>query len=159
MSFRSRCKGICYRIPIGVMLTVCIVSMLISMLCGCFVVTNRTEICFPRFSLPVFLLSLLIIITHILLFLYISFRLLDNYRCKSSIRTLVLLLLIFLLSVAGFNFLVRLGAAVLSVFIFAFALALMIFHIAECKKSDLLFTLPIAAVLLYFLIISIFVNA
>ncbi len=156
MSFRAGCKGICYRIPIGIVLTVCAFSILLSMLCGCFIPINRMGVCLPRFSLPVVLLSLLLILVHMLLVIDALLILTDNIRCKNNVRKLITVFGIFLLSALGFNLIFRVGLTVLAAFCFGLSMVLCFLYLFDRKKRYYTFTVPVCTVMIYFFIISIF---
>lgn len=156
MSFRDRCKRLCYKIPIGLMIALCAISALFSIMFGCFIPSNRIGICLPRFSLPTFFLTLLIMLAHMLLVLGAFDMLLDNIRCKYNIIKLIAYSSIYFLSCCGFNILLRTGATVLSSLCFILCAVLALFITVRDFCKDYILSVSILVIMTYFFFVSIF---
>lgn len=157
LSFRKRIDNIFYKVPFGIVLTLVSISVLISMMSGCLAFAPCEGVHLPAFSLPVLFLSLLLIAAHALIFILIGLLLFDNYKCQSNLRAAILLFAVFLVSVIGYNLLIRMGFVLLSVILTAGCTAGLVLFVKISKRQHALLSVTVLAVFVYLLLIEIFI--
>lgn len=134
-----------------VILAVSAVVLLISLAGGSLFFSVREEIgCgLPRFSAPVFIVSLLILLSHLCISLMLCFTMFDNYRCTVNRLFGVCTLAVFVLSVIYTNMMFHLGAAFIALLVCAAIIFLLIYLLIKLRGGILLALLNAVCIAIY----------
>jgi hypothetical protein len=107
LSFIKRCRLSCCHagLPIPIITAFIGVVLLVSLICGTFVVYvgEIVKSLLPSFCIPMFFLSLLVLISHTLLAVMLCLTLFDNFRCRINRLISVCIIITYVLSIAYMN--------------------------------------------------------
>lgn len=134
-----------------IVLAVSAVVLLISLASGSlfFSVKNEIDCALPRFSVPVFIISLLILLSHLCVSLMLCFTMFDNYRCTVNRLFGICTLAVFVLSVIYTNVMFHFGAAFIALLVCLLIIFLLIYLLLKLRGGFVLLLLNILCIVIY----------